>query len=334
MAERQYDVIIVGGASAGLAAALYTSRQSLKTLVITKDIGGQALLTDSIENYPGLPSATGNELMNSFKKQAEKYGTEFVYEEVKELKYAEQSCFELVTNRTSYETCALILAFGKTPRDLGVPGEEELKGKGISYCAICDGPLFRDKTVAVVGAGNPALEAGVMLKAIAKKVLFIHRTDKPIGDSDTISELQMAPNVEFIGSTKVTGFSGDKKVRSLTVQSTSNTESREIDVDGVFIEMGYTTRTEFLKGMVELNGLGEIVVNKDCTTSMPGIFAAGDITDIPFKQAVISAGMGATAALSAYNYVQKIKGRPITRNDWKKISGDESKEEGVSLFFH
>ncbi len=334
MAERQYDVIIVGGAAAGLTSALYTSRQGLKTLVITKDIGGQALLTDSIENYPGIMSISGNELMNKFKNQAEKYGTEFAYEEVKELKYAEQSCFEIITNRASYETCALILAFGKTPRDLGVPGEEELKGKGVSYCAICDGPLFRGKEVAVIGAGNPALDAGIMLKGIAKKVIMVSRTEKPIGDSDMIDSLQSSSNVEFMSSVRVTGFSGDSKVRKMKVSQDHESTEKEVDVDGVFIEMGYTTRTEFLKGMIELNGLGEIIVNKDCTTSMPGIFAAGDITDIPFKQAVISAGMGSTAALSAYNYVQKIKGRPTTRNDWKKISADEKKDEGVSLFLH
>lgn len=334
MVERQYDVIIVGGASAGLTAALYTSRQGLRTLVITKDIGGQALLTDSIENYPGVPGITGNELMNSFKKQSEKYGTEFVYEEVRQLNYAEQSCFEIVTNRGSYETCALILAFGKTPRDLGVPGEDELKGRGVSYCAICDGPLFRNRDVAVIGSGNPALEAGLLLKGIAKKVMIVHRTEKPIGDLSMIENLRTSANVEFIGPSKVTGFRGDKKVSAMTLERGPGGSAEDISVDGIFIEMGYTTKTEFLKGMVEMNGLGEIVVNKDCTTSMPGIFAAGDITDIPFKQAVISAGMGATAALSAFNYVQKIKGKPTTRNDWKKISGESEGEEGMSLFLH
>lgn len=334
MVDAQYDVIIVGGASAGLSAALYTSRQGLRTLIITKDIGGQALLTDSIENYPGFLNVGGSELMNLLKKQVEKYGTTFAYEEVTKLNYAEDSCFEIVTNRASYETCALILAFGKTPRDLGVPGEEEMKGKGVSYCAICDGPLFRDKVVAVVGSGNHALEATVMLEGIARKVYMVHRGQKPVGDISTIERLHASEKVEFVGSSQVKELRGDKKIRKIVVKQDSSDSSRDIDVDGVFVEMGYVTRTGFLEGMVALNGLGEIVVNKDGTTSMPGIFAAGDITDIPFKQAVISAGMGATAALSAYNYVQKIKGKPTTRNDWKKISTEDKKDEGVSLFLH
>lgn len=333
MADRQYDVIIIGGASAGLSAAIYTSRQGLRTLIVTKDIGGQALLTDTIENYPGFKSGGGSELMNSFKSQAEKYGTTFAYEEVTELKYAEDSCFEIVTNRTSYETCALILAFGKTPRDLGVPGESEFKGKGVSYCAICDGPLYKDKTVAVIGSGNPALDATAMLEGIARKVYMVHRGQKPVGDSVLIDRLRSSEKVEFIGSSQVSELKGNGKVKKVILDQGSGKGEKELDVDGVFVEMGYVTKTEFLKGLLELNGLGEIVVNKDCTTSMPGIFAAGDITDIPFKQAVISAGMGATAALSAYNYVQKIRGKPATRNDWKKISTEE-KEGSVSLFLH
>ncbi|MCL5665877.1 MAG: FAD-dependent oxidoreductase [Candidatus Thermoplasmatota archaeon] len=333
MEHRQFDVIIVGGASAGLSAALYTSRQGLSTLVITKDIGGQALLADYIENYPGIMSVGGSALMESMKKQAEKYGTEFLYEELQELHYAEQSCFEIKTNKDSYETCALILAFGKTPRDLGVPGEHELKGKGVSYCAVCDGPLFRNKDVAVVGSGIPALDAGNLLVNIARKIYMIQRTETPIGDSETVNNLIKTGKVEFVNSTKVVGIKGEGKVGALDTVRIGSNEHREINVEGVFVEMGYVTKTEFLRGMVEMNGLGEIIVSKDCSTSMPGIFAAGDVTDIPYKQAVISAGMGATAALSAYNYVQRIKGRPVVKNDWKKIStGKEDKE--VSLFLH
>lgn len=333
MDQRQFDVIIIGGASAGLSAAIYTARQGLSTLVITKDIGGQALLADYIENYPGIMSIGGSALMDSMKKQAEKYGTVFIYEELKELRYAEQSCFEIVTNRESYQTCALILAFGKTPRDLGVPGEHELQGKGVSYCAICDGPLFRDKTVAVIGSGIPALDAGNLLVNIARKIYMIQRTERPIGDVEAVNNLIKTGKVEFVNNARVTEINGNGKVEGLNIANVKTGEKRNIKVDGAFVEMGYVTRTEFLKGMVEMNGLGEIVVNRDCSTSMPGIFAAGDVTDIPYKQAVISAGMGATAALSAYNYVQKIKGRPMVKNDWKKISTDKDKSE-VSLFLH
>jgi thioredoxin reductase (NADPH) len=184
-----YDVIIIGGASAGLTAAMYTSRQELKTLIITKDIGEQALLTNDIENYPAFESIGGFELMSKFEQHAKSFGTEFVYE-VTSIMEDEPSCFRIKTsNNNEYLGCVIILAFGKTPRDLNVPGEKELKGRGVSYCAVCDGPFFKNKTVAVVGAGDPALEAAVYLKELVSKLYIIHRTDAPIDSEETINLL-------------------------------------------------------------------------------------------------------------------------------------------------
>src|SRR5215467_4902096 len=176
------DIIIIGGASAGLSAALYTSRQGLKTLLLTKDIGGQALLTNNIENYPAFEHIGGFELMSKFERQARVFGTEFVYEEVSSITEDEhKKVFKVRTSSNKeYLAVAIVLAFGKTPRDLNVPGEQELKGKGVSYCAVCDGPLFKGRTVAVFGAGDPALDAAVYLKNLASKLYVIHRTDKMV----------------------------------------------------------------------------------------------------------------------------------------------------------
>ena len=318
-----YDVIVIGGASAGLTAAMYGSRQGLNTLIITKDIGGQALLTNDIENYPAFEHIGGFELMNKFEQQAKNFGAEFVYEEVSSIRKDEPRYLTIKTaSDNQYNTRTIILAFGKTPRDLNVPGEKELKGKGVSYCAVCDGPLFKNKTVSIVGTGESALEAAMYLKQLASKVTIIHRTDKPIGSEETIDLLQQQQfngKVSFIANSIVKSINGDSKVKSLTLfNSRTNSESK-IAVDGVFVEMGYIAKTDIVKDLVQLNDSKEIIVDKYCATSCEGIFAAGDVTDVPYKQAVISAGQGAIAALSAYNYIQKLEGKPTVKTDWKSI---------------
>jgi thioredoxin reductase (NADPH) len=319
--NQQYDVIVVGGASAGLTAALYTARQGLKTLVITKDIGGQALLTNSIQNYPGFADVSGFELMTKFQEQAALYGAEFLYDEVVVINQAEEGCFSVGTKNREFQACSVILAFGKTPRDLGVPGEETLKGRGVSYCAVCDGPLFKGKVVAVVGSGDPALEAANYLAGVAAKVYLVQRTQRPIGDEGLVQTLKSMGNVEFVNDAVVASINGAVKVESLTLRKASlkSDGERRLEVEGVFVEMGYVTKTEFVKNLVELNGLGEIVVDKNGATSMPGVFACGDVTDTPYKQAVVSAGQGATAALSAYNYIQRLRGKSTSKADWKSI---------------
>ncbi len=315
--NRLHDVIVVGGASAGLAAALYASRQGLKTLVITKDIGGQALLTDRIENYPGFEHVGGFDLMTKFEAQAKLYGAEFAYDEVIEIVDEEPTCFLVKTYSTEYRACAIILAFGKTPRDLGVPGEQELKGKGVSYCAVCDGPLFKGKTVAVFGAGDPALDAAVYLKNLVSKLYVVHRTDKVVADEETLNILRRSPTVEFVGNSRVKALKGTGKLTSIALEDVNTKGERELAADGLFVEMGYTAKTDFVKELVRLNGVKEIIVDKEGGTSHPGIFAAGDVTDTPYKQAIISAGQGAVAALSAYNYLQRLRGKPAIKVDWK-----------------
>jgi thioredoxin reductase (NADPH) len=316
------DIIIIGGASAGLSAALYTSRLGLRTLLITKDIGGQALLTNSIENYPAFEHIGGFELMSKLERQARVFGTEFIYEEITSI--VENSNdhhtngFSVKTSSNKkYSTLAIILAFGKAPRDLNVPGEQGLKGKGVSYCAVCDGPLFKQKRLAVIGIGDPALDSALFLKGVASKVYLVQQSHIPVGSDDTIRLLQNEKNVSFIFNSVVKRINGTSKVDSITIVNTKNmSEESQLVIDGVFVEMGYTTKTDFVKDLVQLNSNNEIIVDKYCATSKQGIFAAGDVTDVPYKQAVISAGQGSIAALSAYNYLQRLKGRPIIK-DWR-----------------
>ena len=325
-----YDVLVVGGASAGLTAAMYASRQSLKTLVITKDIGGQALLTNAIENYPPFEHIGGFELMQKFEQQARNFGAEFAYEEVLSITHHEGGGFIIKTNNKDkeYSGYVLILAFGKTPRDLNVKGEKELNGRGVSYCAVCDGPFFKNKKVAIVGPGDPALEAALYLKELASQLYIIHSTDKPVGSEESIDLLQNKDNnhkISFISNSIVKSINGNSKVESLTLYDSKTKSESKLDVDGIFVEMGYVARTDIVKDLVKLNDNKEIIVDKYCGTSAKGIFAAGDVTDVPYKQAIISAGQGAIAALSAYNYIQRLKGKPAIKADWKSLANKNSK---------
>ena len=258
--------------------------------------------------------------MSKFEKQARMFGAEFAYEGVVSVTEDEPSCITIKTaNDGEYSCCVLILAFGKTPRDLNVTGEKELKGRGVSYCAVCDGPFFKNKTVAVVGAGEHALEAAVYLKELASRVYIVHRTDKPIGSEETINSLNQS-NVSFVPSSIVKAIEGNSRVKSLVIDNSKTKSESKLDVDGVFVEMGYVAKTEIVKDIVQLNASKEIIVDKYCATSTEGVFAAGDVTDVPSKQAVISAGQGATAALSAYNYIHRLKGKPNVRYDWKSVT--------------
>jgi len=309
----KYDVIIVGGAAAGLTAAIYTTRRALKTLVITQDIGGQAATTPDIENYPGYEHIDGMELMGKFKDQAEKTGAEFIYEEVKEV-VPEDDLFKVKTNTKEFESRAVILAFGLTHRHLGVPGEEEFGGKGVSYCATCDAPLFKQKDVAVVGGGNSALDAALLLSKMARKVYLIHRRDQFRGEQVLIDRVMAADNIEIVYNSKTKEIRGEMVVNKIIVTDVEKElEEREIEVNGVFVEIGFQVKGDLVKGLVELDEAKQIKVNKNNETSTPGIFAAGDVTAIDYKQIIISAGEGAKAALQAYKYLNGGKASGV---DW------------------
>jgi len=317
-----YDVIVVGGSAAGLTAALYSSRQGLRTLVITKDIGGQMLLTNEIQNYPGYESISGFDLSTKLREQAELYGTSFAFEEVTRIEENVECpglCFNVATTGGEYHGSAIILAFGKTPRNLNVAGERELNGKGVSYCAVCDGPLFRGKIVTVVGTGDQALEAANYLANVAKNVYLIHQYDQPIGSEEYISQVLSLPNVKAVPNSRVKELRGKGRLEVVLLENTKSGEVSELSSDGIFVEIGYVPKTEFVKALLKLNSKGEVEADPDGRTSNPGIFAAGDVTDSPYKQAVISAAEGSIAALSAYNYVQKLRGRMAARADWRSI---------------
>ncbi|MEM0155857.1 MAG: FAD-dependent oxidoreductase [Thermoplasmataceae archaeon] len=318
-AEKSYDVIIIGGASAGLTASLYCSRQNLKTLVITKDVGGQALLTNDIQNYPGFDQVKGFELMTKFQNQSAEYGTEFVYDEVRSVVQSNGK-FIVETVSEEYEAEALILAFGKTPRELGAPGEKELSGRGISYCAVCDGPLYKGRRVAVIGTGPQLIDAAIYLVDLAAELFVIHTTSKSQRDQDSVKALSSRKNVTFIESQKVKGFRQvDTGISILMESHLDGSIVRDIEVDGIFIENGYIAKTEFLKGIVNLNERNEVIIDSLCHTSMDAVFACGDVTNMPYKQVVISAGQGAVAALSAFNYIQEKRGLVPIKTDWRDI---------------
>lgn len=315
MAEPLYDVVIVGGASAGLTAALYTARQNLNTLVVTKDIGGQALLTDKIQNYPGFKDIGGFDLMLKFQEQAADYGAKFQYDEVTRIEKT-NSGFTVHTVGSKIDAKSVILAFGKTPRDLGIKGEQEFKGKGVSYCSICDGPLYRGKDVVLTGIGDHALQSAIYLSNVASSVIFVSPAKELRGDEESIESIKAMKNVRVLTGKSVREIRGGETVTSVVISDTSG-NLEELKTDAIFVEMGYVSRSEMVSDLVKLNDEKEIIVDMNCSTSVPGIFACGDVTQIPYKQAVISAGMGATAALSAYNFVMGKTGRYVKKTDWK-----------------
>lgn len=324
--DELYDVIIIGGASAGLTAAIYTSRRAMKTLVLTKDIGGQLSTTPDVENYPGFDMIEGWTLSDKFKKQAEKFGAEVKFAEVTAVKPQEDDTFIVESYDKKFVGRAVILAFGKTPRNLDVPGEKELQGKGVSYCATCDIPLYRGKTVAVVGGGNSALDAAIYGSDIADKIYLIHRRDQFRGEQVLIDRMMAKPNVEIVYNAVTKEIKGDDRVRSLVVTDVKTGEERELTVDGVFAEIGYIVKAEFIKGLVEMNERNEVVTDKHMMTSVPGVFAAGDLTTSLYKQAVVSAGEGCTAALACYEYLMKKEGKTPVKIDWGTAPADAKAE--------
>jgi len=301
---KQYDVVIVGGGPAGITAAIYTARRLLSTLVITKEVGGQVVKTPDIENYPGFDLISGPELAQKFISQAKKFGAEIIYEEVVHLD-EKNNQFVVKTHKNTYHGKSLILAFGKVPRKLDIPGEKEFKGKGVSYCATCDAPFFKNKVVAVNGGGNSAFDAALLLSKTAKKVYLIHRRNEFRAEETLIKKVMKTKNVEVITSATVEKINGDVTVKSIDIRQYS--KHRNIPLDGIFIEIGYIVEDGLIKEFVEMDEMNQIKVKRDHSTSREGVFAAGDLTNSYYKQIVISAGEGAIAALSAAKYLDEKK---------------------------
>lgn len=307
-----YDVIIVGGGPAGLTAGIYTGRRALKTLILTRDIGGQASKAWDIENYPGFEKTSGADLCTKFYNQAKSFDTEVKFEETKNIS-KDGETFRVKTTSGTYESKTIILASGKQPRELGVPGEEEFKGKGVSYCATCDGPFFKGKTIAIIGGGNSALDAAIYCSKICQKIYLIYRGTAFPAEQYLTDQVKAEKNIDVMLESEIQQISGTATVEKIELKS-----GKLLDVSGVIIEIGYVVDRTILEGLVELNDKDQVKTNGTQETSLPGVFAAGDITDAAYKQIVIAAGEGAKAALSAFDYIQKKEGKKGIVGDWQK----------------
>ncbi|MEM4649312.1 MAG: FAD-dependent oxidoreductase [Candidatus Bathyarchaeia archaeon] len=299
-----YDLIIIGAGPAGLTAAVYAARRKLSILLVSKDIGGQTLLTSGIENYMGYHYITGRELVNKFEEQVKLYPIDLaIGEEVKKIEVKEGLIkVYLKSGKEAYGKAAII-ASGKRSRQLNVPGEKELIGRGVTYCAVCDAPLFSGMDVAVIGGGNSAAIAAIDLIKIASKVYIVNIEHSWKAESILVERIEKSEKVKLFFGYEVKEILGKDKVEAIVIKSLTTQKIEKLPVQGVFIEIGLTPNSEFAEGIVELNKAGEIIVDCYCRTSVPGVFAAGDVTNVPEKQIIIAAGEGAKAALSAYNYL-------------------------------
>ncbi len=308
--EPVYDVLIAGGGPAGLTAGIYVARARLAALLLEmKTPGGAPTTTDHIENYPGFPEGVdGVELMERFRNQAARFGLEMkLFEPVNKVEN-DAEVITVHTDEGDLRTRALIIATGHKPAKLGVPGEEEFYGRGVSCCATCDGAFFKDKRVMVVGGGNAAVEEAVFLTRFASKVFVVHRRDR-LRASKIVQEKALAnPKIEFIWKSNLAEVVGDNKVHAARVVSVEDGTSSTVEVDGVFVYVGNEPNSEMAKGLLELDEHGYIVTGPDFATSVPGIFAAGDVRSGSIKQVVVAAGEGAQAAIGAQRYVERAAG--------------------------
>ena len=302
--KKIYDLIIIGAGPAGITAAVYAARKKIDTLVVTKDIGGQAALSGDIQNYTGYQFISGPELAEKFEEHMRKFNFDIrENEEVTKLD-AKQNNFLIKTDKNSYRAKAVIVASGKKSRELGVSGEKEFKNKGLAYCATCDAPLFSGDDVAVIGGGNSALDAALQLMKIANHVYVINITDHLIGDEIMQEKIKKSKKVSILNNSQVIEISGDDFVDAIKIEKDKKEET--LAVQGIFVEIGLIPNSGFA---VDLNKtkIGEIKVNNKNITNIPGIFAAGDVTDVFEKQIIIAAGEGAKAALSVFHYLSSRK---------------------------
>lgn len=303
-----YDCIIIGAGPAGMTAAIYTARRKLKTLVLAKEVGGQMIYSADVENYTGFSMVTGADLTLKFQEHMASLKEDLEVQLGVEVAKLEKNITSFAVEDTKgnvYYAKTVIIASGKLPRHLGVPGEKELFGKGIAICATCDGPLYKDKSVAVVGGGNSAMDAICALSKVAKQVYVINMTDDYTGEAIVKDKINSYSNVKTFHSSKVTKVSGKDRVEGITIQSLGKPEE-ELSVSGVFIEIGYVPSNNFAD-LVDKNEHGEIKVDKDLQTNVPGIFAAGDINDAWGEQIIIAAGEGAKAAMAVSNYFTQLR---------------------------
>ncbi len=304
MANKSYDVIVIGGGPGGYTAALYAARANLSTLVIEKFApGGQMATTDIVENYPGFADGiNGFELGMQMKKGAERFGVKTKLAEVKSVELEGE--VKLVhTSKATFEAKTVILALGAFPRELGLANEKELRGRGVSYCATCDGMFYKDKTVVIVGGGNTAVADAIFLAKICKKVYLVHRRDELRASKTYMEALEKTENIEFLWSSEVVEVMAEQTVTGVKVKSKKDDSITEVACDGVFVAIGNVPNTELIKGQVELDAAGYVPADETTRTNIPGVFAVGDMRAKPLRQIVTAVADGAVAAKFAEEYI-------------------------------
>jgi len=300
-----YDILILGSGPAGLTAALYAARARLRTMVVAGVVwGGQLMLTTAVENYPGFPEGIlGPELMDRMRQQAERFGAEFLFEDAVRVDLSRQP-FKVWTDSQMLEGRAVVVATGASPKWLGLESEQRLRGRGVSTCATCDAPFYKGKRVVVVGGGDTAVEEALELTKFASEVSLIHRRDQLKAEKILQERLFNAGKVQFIWDTVIREILGKDRVEGVRVQNVKTGEERTLECDGVFIAIGHMLNTGMLKSQVELNEAGYVVTRDVTKTSVEGVFVAGDVEDMVYRQAILAAGHGCRAALDAIRYIE------------------------------
>lgn len=300
-----YDVIVIGTGPAGLAAAIYGTRAKLNMLVLEQNFmsGGQVVNTYEVDNYPGLPGISGMDLSLKFREHAEKLGMEFLRAKVNKITVGENGIKTVEAENQTYETKTVILATGAHHRLLNVPGEESLSGMGVSYCATCDGAFYKGSDVAVIGGGDVAVEDAIFLARGCRKVYVVHRRNELRAAKSLQEKLFSLPNVEMVWDSAVESIEGEEQVEAVRLKQLKDGSSRTLQVDGVFVAVGITPDSDLLKGIAEMDENGYIAADETCETSVPGIYAAGDVRKKPLRQIITAAADGANAITSAERYL-------------------------------
>jgi len=318
---QEFEIVIVGAGPAGLSAGIYVARQNVSCLIISKDLGGQMNLIPRLENYPGAIMTSGQILAKTLETQYLSFKGEIVYDTIEKIDESEGG-FKIKTTRSEYAAKSVVLAPGKVPNMLGLENESDYFNKGIHYCTKCDAPFYQGRITASVGVGNYLLESGLLLSRMASKMYLILRGAKLAGDKDLVAAIENNKNIEIVTQSSVKAISGNSVLQHITIVDSSGAE-KVLDVDALFIEMGSKINLDYVKHLVKINTKGEIEIESGGMTSHPAIFAAGDANTIPYKQIIVACGDGSNAGLSAFNYLEKLKGKPGVRADWKKQIGGQ-----------
>lgn len=309
--KNQFDLIIIGASAAGASAGIYAARRNLNFKIITLDTGGEVAISGDVANFPGWGQTIGLDISKKFQEHLKSYN--IVPEtgvKVKKINRLSDNTFEIIgekqKQKIKYQAKTVLIASGVHPKKLNIPGEDKYRGKGLSYCTVCDGPLMKNKVTATIGGGNSALESALMMNEIASKVYLINKNPQFKGDKILIDKVDQLDKVEIIYNALTSEIFGNQFVKGLKYKDKQEKEYTS-EVQGIFVHIGMIPNSEFVSDEVEKNQFGEIIINKNCQTNIPGLFAAGDVTDIPYKQIAIASGQGVCAALTAVDYLNKLQ---------------------------